>query len=70
MKENVNMAIYMDSTTMHVSADSTESVNNSLQQELMMVSHWIVKNKLTLNVLKTKCIVSSFKHDMSFDSVL
>lgn len=38
------MAIYMDNTTVHVSADSIESVNNSLQQELMLVSHWIVKN--------------------------
>lgn len=44
-KKDANMAIYMDNTTVHVSADSIESVNNSLQQELMLVSHWIVNNK-------------------------
>lgn len=43
-KKKENMAIYMDNTTVHVSADSIESVNNSLQ-ELMLVSHWIVNNK-------------------------
>lgn len=48
-KKNANMAIYMDNTTVHVSADSIESVNNSLQQELMLESHWIVNNKFKFN---------------------
>lgn len=52
-KKNANMAIYMDNTTVHVSADSIESVNSSLQQELMLVSHWIVKNKFRLKFNKS-----------------
>lgn len=46
------MAIYPDDTTLLVSAESTEYVNNSLQ-ELMLVSHWIVNTVLKMNC---KCV--------------
>lgn len=40
------MGIYADDTTMYVSSESIEHVNEVLQLELKLVSEWIMENKL------------------------
>ena len=68
--ENAGMGIYADDTTMYVSSDSIEHVNEVLQQELKLVSEWITENKLKLNVLKTKCMALGSKYALRTDQKL
>ena len=65
--KNAGMGIYADDTTMYVSSESIEHVNEVLQLELKLVSEWIMENKLKLNVLKTKCMVIGSKYALRTD---
>ena len=64
------MGIYTDDTTMYVTSESFEHVNDVLQLELKLVSEWIKENKLKLNVLKTKCMVIGSKYALRTDQKL
>jgi len=68
--KNAGMGIYADDTTMYVSSESIEQVNEVLQLELKLVSEWILENKLKLNVLKTKCMVIGSKYSLRTDQRL
>ena len=68
--KNAGMGIYADDTTMYVSSESIEHVNEVLQLELKLVSEWIMENKLKLNVLKTKCMVIGSKYALRTDKKL
>lgn len=67
---NAGMAIYADDTTMYVSGGSSEEVNKMLQRELMLVSDWVIENKLKLNVSKTKCMILGSKHALRSEQKL
>ena len=68
--QNAGMGIYVDDTSMYVSSESIEHVNEVLQLELKLVSEWIMENKLRLNVLKTKCMVIASKYALRTDQKL
>ena len=68
--KNTGMGIYADDTTMYASSKSIEHVNMMLQQELNLVSEWIIENKLKLNVKKTKCMVVGSNYALRTDKTL
>lgn len=70
VSKNAGMVIYADDTTMYVSAENNEQVSRLLQQELMLVSEWVMGNRLKLNVSKTKCMVLGSKHALRTDQKL
>ena len=54
--------IYVDDTTMYVSAENVVCINKLLQDELLLVSNWVTENKLKLNVVKTKSIIMGSRY--------
>lgn len=48
---------YADDVMLHVSAKTSNQLNDLLQQEINIISNWATENKLKINVLKTKCMV-------------
>jgi len=55
--QNSKVVLYADDTVLFVASKDIKEVENSLSKDLIAVNKWLYKNKLTLNVKKTKCMV-------------
>jgi len=55
--------MYADDSTLYYAAKTVSELNNILTAELNRVFDWIKRNKLVLNISKTKSIIfgSSYK---------
>ena len=54
---NSTTEMYADDTSMYKAARSIAEITAALQPDLNMVLEWVIRNKLVMNVLKTKCMV-------------
>ena len=55
----VKFLLYADDTTVYIQGDDICNMAQTLNLELNNISKWIAANKLTLNIKKTKYMVSS-----------
>ena len=53
------VSMYADDSTLYMSATATEMTPHN--KELQLVSEWVARNKLALNISKTKSIVFGTK---------
>lgn len=51
--------LFADDTTIFIQGHDLEDITDTLNTELINVSNWIMSNKLTLNINKTKFMISS-----------
>ena len=56
--------MYADDSTLYMSATVTE-MTTTLNKELQLVSEWMARNKLLLNISKTKSIVFETNHSLN-----
>jgi hypothetical protein len=49
--------MYVNDSTLYTSATTVTEMTETLNKELQLVSEWVARNKLVLNISKTKSIV-------------
>jgi hypothetical protein len=54
--------VYADDSTQQTSATTGTEMTATLNKELQLVSEWVVRNKLVLNISKTKSILFGTNH--------
>ena len=57
--------MYADDSTIYASATTANEVTETLNKELQSVLEWVARNKLVLNISKTKSIVFGTNHSIS-----
>ena len=57
--------MYADDSTLYTSATTATEMTATLNKELQLVSEWVARNKLALNISKTKSIVLGTKHSLN-----
>ena len=60
-----SVSIYADDSTLHTSATTVSEMTAALNKELQLVSEWVARNKLVLNISKTKIIVFVTNHSLN-----
>ena len=61
------MSIYADDSTLYTSATAATEMTATLNKELQLVSMWVARNKLALNISKTKSIVFGTNHSLNLN---
>ena len=64
---NSEITLYADDTVLTCSDTNVNSVFNKTQNDLYNVKRWCDKNKLTINVKKTKIVLFNVKPEQHFD---
>ena len=59
------VSMYVDDPTLYTSANTVTEITATLNKELQLVSEWVARNKLALNISKTKSIVFGTKHSLN-----
>ena len=54
-----------DDSTLYTSATTATELTATLNKELQLVSEWVARNKLALNISTTKSIVFGTKHSLN-----
>jgi hypothetical protein len=54
--------MYADDSTLYTSATTATEMTATLNKELQLVLEWVTRNKLVLNISKTKSIVFGTNH--------
>ena len=54
--------MYADDSTLYTSATTATEMTATLNKERQLVSEWVTRNKLVLNISKTKSIVFGTNH--------
>ena len=62
--------MYADDSTMYSAAVSNLELSDVMSIELTKVADWVNKNKLVLNISKTKCMIFSSRHKLLNDPTL
>ena len=57
--------MYADDSTLYMSATTATEINATLNTVLQFVSEWVERNKLALNISKTKSILFGTKHSLN-----
>ena len=57
--------MYEDDSTLYTSATTVIKMTAKLNKELLLVSEWVARNKLVLNIKKTKSIVFGTNHSLT-----
>ena len=57
--------MYADDSTLYTSATTVSEITATLNIELQLVSEWVARNKLVLNISKTKSIVFGTNHSLN-----
>ena len=57
--------MYADDSTQYTSAPTATEMTATLNKELQLVSEWVARNKLALNISKAKRIVFGTKHSLN-----
>ena len=57
--------MYVDDSTLYTSATTATEMTATLNKELQLVSEWVARNKLALNICNTKSIVFGTKHSLN-----
>ena len=57
--------MYADDSTLYTSATTATEMTATLNKELLLVSEWVARNKLALNISKTKSIVFGTKYSLN-----
>ena len=59
------VSTYADDSSLYTSATTATEMTATLNKELQLVSEWVARNKLVLNISKTKSIVFGTKHSLT-----
>jgi hypothetical protein len=59
------VSMYADDSTLYTSATTATEMTATLDKELQLFSEWVARNKLALNISKTKSIVFGTKHSLN-----
>jgi hypothetical protein len=57
--------MYADDSTLYTSATTASEITATLNKELQLVSECVAKNKLVLNISKTKSIIFGTNHSLN-----
>ena len=57
--------MYADDSTLYTSATTATEMTATLNKELQLVSEWVARRKLALNIYTTKSIVFGTKHSLN-----
>ena len=57
--------MYADDSMLYTSATTATEMTATLNKELQLVSEWVARNKLALNISKTKSIEFGTKHSLN-----
>ena len=57
--------MYADDSTQYLTATTASEITATLNKELQSVLEWVARNKLVLNISKTKTIVFGTNHSLS-----
>ena len=57
--------MYGDDSTLDTSATTVTEMTATLNKELQLVSEWVARNKLVLNISKNKSIVFGTNHSLN-----
>jgi len=57
-----SIGLYEDDSTLHTSGHTIQSVQSDLQSCLDRINYWCKINNMSINPVKTKCMLISSKH--------
>jgi hypothetical protein len=57
--------MYVDDSTLYTSATTATEMTATLNKELQLVSEWVARYKLALNISRTESIVFGTKHSLN-----
>jgi hypothetical protein len=57
--------MYADDSTLYTSATTATEITATVNKELQLVSEWVARNTLVLNISKTKSIVFGTNHTLN-----
>ena len=60
-----SVSTYADDSTLYTSATTTTEMTATLNKELQLVSEWVARNMLILNISKTKSTVFGAYHSLN-----
>ena len=60
-----SVSMQADDSTLYTSATTATEMTATLNKELQLVSEWVARNKLALNISNTKSIESWTKHSLN-----
>ena len=64
------MSMYAEDSTLNMSATTASEMTATLNKELQLVSKWVARKKLVLNISKTKSIEFGTNHSLNPKSQL
>ena len=59
------LSMYVDDSTLYMSATTVTEMTATLNKDLLLVSEWVARNTLVLNVFKTKSFVFGTNHSLN-----
>ena len=59
------MSMYADDSTPYMSATTATEMTGTLNKELQLVYEWVARNKLVLDISKTKSIISGTNNSLN-----
>jgi hypothetical protein len=60
-----SVSMYLDDSTLYTSATTATEMTATLNKELQLVSEWVARNRLVLNISKTKSLVFGTNHSLN-----
>ena len=60
-----SVSMYADDSTLYTSAITATEITAKLNKELQLVTEWVARNKLVLNIYKTKSILFWTNHSLN-----
>ena len=61
----MHVRMYADDTNLTFASSNTEELFSSLTHDLSNLKQWLDSNRLSLNVLKTKCLFTGTRYEIS-----
>ena len=58
------LSMYVDYSTLYMSANTVSEITATLNKELQLVSQWVSRNTFVLNISKTKILVFGANHSL------
>ena len=57
LRDDLNIDLYADDSTLYKSGDHLQTIQNNLQNDLTYINEWCILNNMSLHQMKTKCMV-------------
>ena len=65
LRSNISMTFYADDTVIYTKGLESDCIMTEIQRDLQRLEQWMEKNRLVLNLTKTKCMLFGTKQKLA-----